>query len=337
MSLIKSWVGWKVSGASDTELPEIYPMPILIADFLKVDVVGIYTKILTDVAERTQGLSEDQSITLWDSCLKSNATTGLISLLADAMANKNELFLVYEKEVNVVRKATSEEQAKIKADYDASTKSTVGIYVSFTKYLRSDLIKFYSTLEYLTIASIYKSMNLSKAIQIALEDLRKSVGSVDAAAVIAQAKAMAEALKNGKDIMMDGKDAIKTTTPNLEAANASITLLNQKKGWYLGMPASYITGEQTTGMGTTGENDTKAVERGLKNYFESILKPVLDALFGVKVKYKSQDFRQIDQALEAMKTFELVQDKDLLSDENRKLIINGLLDIKDENDGEETE
>jgi hypothetical protein len=87
-------------------------------------------------------------------------------------------------------------------------------------------------------------------------------------------------------------------------------------------------------MGTTGENDTKAVERGLKSYFVSILKPVVDALLGVNVTYKSQDFRNISTALEVLKTFNLT-DESLVSVENKQKIINQVFELPEDAKGDE--
>jgi hypothetical protein len=93
------------------------------------------------------------------------------------------------------------------------------------------------------------------------------------------------------------------------------------------MPLSYVDGEQTPGIGSTGEADTRAVERGLKQYYITIIKPTLEALFGIKTTFKSNDFRMIASGLEALKTFELVQDNTLMSQENMKLIVSKLFDL----------
>jgi hypothetical protein len=258
--------------------------------------------------------------------VQSESSDGLITRLAKAMYDKKDLFLVYDKAVGVLREADQTEQAQIKEEYKSNAQSKTGVYISFKNYVRSDMLKLYSGLEYCTIGSLNKSMNLTKAIQIKLADLRKSVGAVDSDAVKKQAQSMAKSLSEGKDIYMDGGDSIETAKADLSATKESITFLDAKRSFYLGMPASYINGEQTGGMGTTGENDTKATERGLKNYYFSIIKPVVEAVFGASVTYKSQDFRQITQACTAMKDFSLAAD-DYITWENQKKIIEGLLDI----------
>lgn len=327
--------GAKTSVIDADDLPDIFPMAMTRESFVETDTIHIYAKILTDVIERTQGLSDEQQALLWDNCLMSESSDGLITLLAKAMASRSDLYLVYNRAVQVIRKADSAEQAQIRSDYESKVKSDVGIYVSFKGYSKSDMVKLYSSLEYATIAGLHKSVNVSKAVQFKMNNMRASVSTGDFEIVRLQAVQVAKALGKGKDVIVDGEDRIETAVPDLTATKTSIDFLNQKRSFYLGLPEAYINGIQTGGLGTTGENDAKAIERGLKNYFASIVKPVLEALFDVKVSYKSQDFRQLTQALEAMKTFELTSEE-YLSFNQKKRIIEGLLDVDpDENETEQ--
>lgn len=318
----------------ENELPEIFPLPVAMAAFIQTDVVTIYSKILTDVLERTQGLTPEQSNSLYDNCVKSNASDGLITLLSKAMTDKADLFIVYEKAVGVVRRATGTEQNEIRSDYEKQAKSSKGIFVSFKNFTRADMVKLYSALEYCTVASLYKSMNVAKATQLKFHELRANVSLNDSSIAKEQAQRLAKALSEGKDVMLDEKDSIENATPDTSSTEASMKFLNHKRAFYLGMPASYLTGEQTGGLSTTGEGDQKAVERGLKNYFTSIMKPVLDELFGIKVTYNSQDFALIASSMEVLKTFSLIDDT-LVSHENKVKIANGLLGLPENSKGDE--
>ncbi len=271
---------------------------------------------------------------MWDNCLKSESSDGLITMLSKAMTNKRDLFLIYDSGIEVIREATGEEQSQIRDDYKTKNKSALGIYISFGQYRKSDLVKLYSALEYVTICGLHKTMNLSTAIQLKFTDLRKGVSLSDSADIKSQAKAMATSLSQGKDIMLDEKDSVETAVPDLTPINQCIEYLGEKKSFFLGLPDSYICGVQTGGLGSTGEQDTKAVERGLKNYFESIIKPVLNALFQINVTYKSQDFRQIEEAMDVLKTFSLT-DEALISHDNKQLIINRLFDLPEDAKGDE--
>lgn len=330
---LSEFFGWG-SSSDSTDLPEIFPISISQSDFVDIDVVSIYSKILTDVVERTSGLTDDQIALLWDNCVKSSKQDGLVTLLSKAMSNKKDLFLVYDKPLKVLRTATSAEQAKITEDYAKQATSKVGVFISFQNYVRSDMVKLYSGLDFCTVASLHKSMNVAKAVQLKFNDMRSSVSLTDSTEVKAQAVKIANSLKNGKDVMLDAKDSIETAKPDLTAVNEAIELINQKRSFYLGLPAAYITGEQTGGLSSTGESDTKAIERGLKNYYFSIIKPVLEALFdGAVLSYKSQDIRNILGSMEVIKTFTL-SDDELISKENKTMIVNQLLGLPEDAKGD---
>lgn len=324
-----AWSFFGSSSSKGTELPKLFLLPVEQGAFINIDVKSIFQKILTDVSERAHGLSEDQKNTLWDSCLKSEHAEGLITMLAEAMTNQTDLYLVYDKTVNVLRKADFKEQQQIKEDYKKEAKSSIGVYISFAKFDKIKLIRLYSALTYCVAGALNKGMNISMALQIAIKNLRSSVGLIDAEKAEAQAKDMAKAMEEGRGVLMDVEDAIRNSMPDLTSVEKAMQFINEKLSFYLGLPASYIMGEQTTGISSTGEADTKAVERGLKNYYESIFKPVVFALFGVKTKYKSQDFRQLSSALEALKTFELVSDT-YLGPASKKKIMQSILDLDDD-------
>jgi hypothetical protein len=315
-----------VTSATQAELPDIFSLAMKSDYFVDTDVMNVYSKILTDCIDRTQGIPEKVQPLLWDNFLQNEATDGLISLISKAMAHKDDLFLVYDEAILLLRQANPEESKQIEEDYQNKGESDVGIYVSFECYHRTDMVRIYSSMEYCTVASLNKMMNLSKALQLKMNDLRGTVSLSDSAIAIEQAQAIAIALARGKDVLIDKNDEIFTGTPDISSIKESIQFLDAKKSFYYGMPLSYINGEQTPGIGSTGEADAKAVERGLRQYFTSVLKPILDALFDIKTSFKSNDFRQIASALEAIKTFELVGD-DLITLESKRLIISKLFDI----------
>jgi len=320
--------------STEVELPDAFPFMTLERDFVRMDMETIYARILTDVLERTQNISEKFKPLLWDNCLASEKSDGLVTLLVKAMIDKAELFIVFDPATLVVRKAKTEEMTQIKKDYLASGKSEVGVYLTFSNYRRTDMLKIYAALEYCAVAGLNKSMNLSTALQYKMGDLRKSVAAADAGAIADQAKAIAEALKKGKGALMDKEDTIEMAKPDLTATSAAMDFIAQKKSFYLGLPASYITGEAPKGLGDSGEGDSKAVERGLRGYYFSIIKPTVDALFGIKTDFETEDYGQISTALEVIKTFELVSDE-LVSPENKLIIVNRMLGFPDEEKGGE--
>lgn len=325
-------LGWSNSAQTpSTELPDIFPFPVLERDFIGNDIQNLYARILTDVLERTQGISDEQQVLLWDNCLGNESSEGLVTLIAKAMLNKAKLFLIYDSGVKVIRKATSQEQAEIERAYKDG-KQAPGIYITFENYTKTDMLRIYSALEYCTTAGLYKSGNISKAVQVKINDLRASVSITDSSKATTQGSAIATALKNGKDVLLDAKDIIETAKPDLTAVNASIEFIDNKRSLILGLPATYINGESSKGLGDSGEGDAKQVERGLKPFYFSIIKPVAEELFGVKTTFKSENYAGIASANETLKTFEITDDE-YLSADNKRLIINRMYGLPDDEKG----
>lgn len=319
--------GWKKSLSDQgSMLPQIFPFPIMQSVFVRSDMLSTYSKILTDTIDRTFGIPKNIEPLLWDNCVQSEANLGLITLLSQAMADQADLYLVYSPSVKVLRKANADEERKIREDYERSGRSTSGVFISFKKYRRSEMLNIYSNFEYCVLSSLHKTLNLSKAIQLKINDLRKSVAVVDSSIAISQAHEVARALGLGGDVVLDVKDMIETANPDTSSTEKAIDFLDAKRAYILGLPLSYISGEQTTGIGSTGEADMRAVERGLKQYFLSIIQPSMKAIFGVEVEFKSQDFRQLATALEALKTFDLVSEENL-SRESKQELISRMLDL----------
>lgn len=318
---MSSWLQFNASNnTAPIELPKLFELSLVESEFVKTDAVNIFSKILTDVLERTQGIPKDYLPMFWDNCLQSESDKGVITLLAEAMAGKDDLVLVVDKGLKIVRLADSSEAAKIKADYQARAKSDLGVFISFKHYKRADFVKLYSGLEYLVIASLNKSMNMAKAIQFKVSELRGSMPLNDVSVAEAQIKSIANSLNQGRDTYMDSNDSIELAKIDIDPTQKAMTFIESKRAFYLGLPTSYITGEQTTGIGSTGEADMRAVERGLKSYFFSVLKPTIEALFGVEATFKSQDFRLLSSGLEALKTFQLVDDSILGADRKKQII-----------------
>ncbi len=332
MSGFGGWFSLFGSERVNDEIPFLFPLSIEQKEFICIDVITLYSKILTDVFERSEGLSEDEETVLWDNCLESESHYGLITLVAKAMHDKANLFLVYDRAVNVIRKATEQEAAQIIADYKKQAFSSVGIYISFALYLRTDMIRLYSALEYHTVGALNKSMNVSKAVQLKISDLRSTVALVDKAEAKTQAMAMAKGLSQGRDLLLDGKDVVETAKPDLTATQAAMEFLNEKRAFYLGMPCSYITGELNSGLGDTGQADSKAIDRGLKGYFVSIVKPICKALFDKAVTFKSEDFMQLDSAVNTMKVF-AITDEELMTSDNKREILNKLFGLPEDEPG----
>lgn len=329
-----SLIGWGGAGAKDTEyqLPDVFPFAVVQHDFVRNDIETVYSRILTDVLERTLGIKNEFKVLLWDNCLGSEKSDGLVTMLAKAMFDKGELYIVFDKATNVVRKANAQEAIQIRSDYEKQAKSALGVYITFKNFKKTDMMKVYSSLEYCAIGGLHKSMNLSMALQFKMSDLRGSVGASDSSAIEANAKAVAEGLNKGRGALIDAKDIIETSKPDLTATNSAMELINKKKSFYLGLPSSYITGDLQGGLGDKSAGEAKAIERGLLLYYFSIIKPVIEAVFQIGTEFESEDYQQISTSLEVLKTFEITSDE-YISAENKLKVVNRMFGFPEDTKG----
>lgn len=325
MSSIIEMIGFKAGVSKiNAEIPEIYPMSFASTAFVKTDINFLFKKILTDCARRTKGMKEEYEATLWDNCLGNEASMGLISLMAKAISGQTELFIVFNS--GVLRIATDQEKKDIETDYKAKGSSSIGVYMNFTNFSIIEILRLYSSLEYCVLKSLNKATNISTATQLKFFDLRKSVASQNAEPIVTQMKSIADALRKGNDVGLDKEDLIEMARVDVGPTEKAMELLNQRRAYYTGLPQSYIHGEQTSGMGSTGEQDARAVDEGLLPYWMSWFKPAVEALFKIKVRYKPSDYRQISTALDTLKTFELIQN-DMISMKDKREIIWSQLDL----------
>ena len=339
-----AWLGFIGSNNRESDqLPDIFPIPISQLDFVRIDVRNIYTRILVDVLERTDGLPEDKMPLLWDNCLASENKEGLVTLIASAMADKTDLLLVYDPTTNVVRKAIDSEPEEIRNAYKVKAepvklgKGMIGLYVTFRQYIRSDMVKFYSALEFCAVGGLWKQANLSKSVQVKISDLRGSVSLGDSAKAKSQAKTIAEGMADGRDVLMDAKDVIESLTPDLTATDATLALIAKKQSNYTGMPASYFSGVgQATSMSDTGKADSKATDRGLKAYFFSIVKPILEGLFGGSMTFKGDNGENLEGALRVLETMDRTSST-YMSDENKTWVVNMAFGLDADETGDEQE
>lgn len=281
--------------------------------FINFKTALIYAKILKRCYAKSTGLTDEQALNLWDSAELSLPKYGVINLIANAMMNKAELYLVYDN--GIARVATNEEQQTIKKDYDDKAHSSVGVLVNFQKYTMTDIIKLYMGLIFDVMQAANTNINLSKALQVKILDMRKtlSVSAVDDPRE--QAKNICEALKEGKSVATDAGDSIVTTDLQTTPVVDSLKMIYGLLAAEIGVSTSFVCGELTSGMAVTGEADVNANEDGIKDFFNSVFKPILDKLFGVQIKFKTDNFRRLKEFAQMIP---YIESSEIVTDEQKK-------------------
>ena len=276
-----------------TDLIAPFCVEMKAADFVDFKVITLYAKILRRCYAKSSGLSDEQAANLWDSVDLGDAQHGIINKVSFAMAKKKELILF--KDGGIVREAEQTEADQIKKDYEERGRSDKGVYLNFKKYAMTDVLRLYIAFIFEIIRGAWVNVNLTKALQLKIADARKTIAASDAADPMQVASNVVSALKDGKSVFLDAGDEVKTTDLQTQAIKDAISLVYGLLAGELGVSTSFICGELTSGMAVTGEADVNANEDGIKDFFNSVFKPIMDKLFGVSLKFKSDNWRRIKE------------------------------------------
>jgi hypothetical protein len=317
-NIFKTYTGGQVV----TDLASPYKLQVDEKIFIDFNTSLLYQKILKRCYAKSLNFPEEAALNLWDSVELSNAQHGTISLISDAMTKKQELILV--NDAGIVRVATSEEAQEIKKDYADGKTSKKGVYMNFQKYTMTDIIKVYMSLIYDIMGGAKTNLGLTKALQIKIADLRKTIATSSSEDTVSQAKAIAGALKDGKSVGIDAGDSIVTTELQTQPIIDGLKLVYGCLASILGVSTSFICGELTSGMAVTGEADVNANEDGIKDFFNSVFKPIHDKLFDIKLKFKSDNWRKIK---EFSSIIPYIESSMYLDEGKKKELINGIFGV----------
>jgi hypothetical protein len=314
-------MGWfnnsGVNNSLITELDNPYSLNILAVKYVECEIKNIYQKILMECYNHSVNLPESKIY--FNSCLENENNSGLIILLANSMLNMGKLYLIREEEI--IRKADVAEQQKIQNDYSTIGRSDIGIYCSFKNFDKTILLKVYYAILFNVFQTVNTQMGLSSSLQLGVAGLRDLIGLDSKDKAKAQAKEISDALKAGKGVIKDVQDIFSTTQTDISPVNASIDIINKRISSCLGMPISYLTGELSAGLSSTGEGDIEKFEEGLQVYFYSIWKPVIDNLFFKDKKDKGISFKKSNwRSLEVLlKNLSLIETSELLDDATKQI------------------
>ncbi|MDR0485701.1 MAG: DUF1073 domain-containing protein [Elusimicrobiota bacterium] len=285
-----------------------FAFPIEERSFIHQRVKLLYAKILKDCFAASAGIPDKAKPLFWDTVVKSfgksNAGDGLISLLSGAMADKKDLFLVYNKDV--LRIAKDEEKQTIKESFEKGKKQNIGFWFSFSDYFLSDILRVLFSLQLAVLSSTYTGMNVSKSLFIQMDKLRELVSREESAPIEAQAKKINEGIKSSKSILIDALDKVTTINIDMTSTKTSIDYIWGIIAELINMPLYYVSGELKSGLNATGEADNAAIERGIEAFFNSIFKPVVDEIFKTDIKFISDRWRVLLSSGAALKTIETI-------------------------------
>lgn len=318
-------VGNLFGGAFGTEQVYFFDNPYLLAlretDYIRYEIESLYKKLLFDCLSRSEGILKAktkstsqaaQEIDLspyYDSVIVGDAgSKGMVSLLANAMAEKKKISIVYADQI--IRLATPDEEKLID-----SGKPSKGVACDFSNYLKSDILTVYFSLLYQAIISLNSHLKITKSLQVKISKLRELVGLKDARIANDQAKKLSAGLKDGKSVLIDELDSIESMKLDTEPASKAIELITSRVAGVIGMPVSYLNGQVATGLSAAGQGDELVIERGLQNIFNEVFKRVSDKVLGTNLKFKKNVWGMI---AERLKLLPIVESSALYDDAAKK-------------------
>jgi hypothetical protein len=305
------------------DLNSPYKISIKKNDFSLIKTRNIYKRILLRCYSRSEGATDQKKIaSLFDSKEVSDAMSGLITLIANAMAKKEQVAIIYKNGIS--RLATYQEKEEIKKDLENNNSSEVGILLDFRNYELTNLVNSYYSMIYDILDSMNTQVGLARALQIKISSLRGTVSVAGKDEPIKQAVEINEALIKGQSVLLDKNDAVETLTINSDSVKNAIMLVNSQLASDLGVSLSFVNGELTTGMSATGEADSNADEYGFQDFFDSIFKPACDKLFGWNLRFVSDDWRYFNAMIGNLI---IVENSALLSDEQKRAFADRLMPI----------
>lgn len=305
-------------------MPRPFELQICFEDFVNKKLQNIYIAMLQECYKQSKGLDEKQAASLWDNFnyISSNATRGVIRLLAEAMATRSTAFIVYDKATGIARKALGDEQAQIMRDYEEKAKSDIGIACNFNRFYVTDLLKTYLGLLYNTLEAANTQVGLAKAVQVKAKDLRTTQSNDSNNEFIKQARSIVEGVKHGQSVLIDKDDMLELTKTDTKPTQEAVAFYSQLMAGELRVSTSFINGVLTAGMNSTGEAELDTNEDGIENFFTSIFKPACDNLFDVNLEFVTDNYRKIASMV---KVLPYLESSEVVTTEQTQDFVNRML------------
>lgn len=295
-------------------------------DFVDYMVSDLYQSIFTMCFDKIifpdaeKDFKDKITPSFYDNLSVEGINKGIIKNLAYGIVQNQTFFLVNASAGDniIIRQGTQEELQKYEKE-QGNIKNQ--IQMDFTKYNQSKVLKLFYSMIYWIIRATNTNVKISNSVLVKIARLRELVAKEDAEEVIKQAKEINDAIKKGNSIIADKDDTMERLEINSQAIKDALDVAFSLISGLIKMPLSFVNGELTTGLTQTGDSDNLAIERGLKNYYYTILKPCIEKLFETKTRFSSDNTTKLKTLIGILPQLEL---STLLTDEEKRLIIEDL-------------
>ena len=290
----------------------------MVSDLYQSILTMCFDKIIFPDAEKD--FKDKITPSFYDNLSVEGINKGIIKNLAYGIVQNQKVFLVNASAGDniIVRQGTQEELQKYEKE-QGNIKNQ--IQMDFTKYNQSKVLKLFYSMIYWIIRATNTNVKISNSVLVKIAKLRELVAKEDAEEVIKQAKEINDAIKRGNSIVADKDDTMERLEINSQATKDALDVAFSLVSGLIKMPLSFVNGELTTGLTQTGDSDNLAIERGLKNYYYTILKPCTEKLFDTKIRFTSDNTAKLKTLIGILPQLEL---STLLTDDEKRAIIEDL-------------
>lgn len=248
--------------------------------FIETTTKSLYERIIfTVIKDVNTNDKKLELITLSASNDYSPASYGFVHFMAEAMANKKQMFV---EKISIGNQFIFK-----KADPSRYNEPNI-IEFDFRKFEQASLMKEYYGMLFLALQGAAKGIRISQGLLLKISRLSEMMADKrQVAAVEAQLNQVSTALREAKTAYLDaGSDAVFATfdtEPTEKAVDFVYQLLSNLTGYSIG----FLKGEKSgSSLSDTGESDKKQNREATEFYFLSVIQSVLEAIFKETFKLK---------------------------------------------------
>ena len=95
----------------------------------------------------------------------------------------------------------------------------------------------------------------------------------------------------------------------------------------LGVSLSFVCGELTSGLSVSGEANANFDESGIRDFFITVFKPIVDKLFGVSLRFKTDNWRKVREYAQILP---YIESSALLTDKQKEQLAVELMGVGEE-------
>ena len=312
---------------SPKDLPagiEINPLQLTRQRFIEIAIRELYSRIMFSTVEMVampKDMSKsDFAVTVYDRH-SPKMIKGLIRHIVDAMADGSSLTL---RKTPIPNRKNGYFFKDLVATHNEKPADIVEM--DFSEYDRTDVLVEYYGMIFDSIVGAARLIRVGSSIILKIADLSDLISDREILiAVEAQLEQIQQALEEGKTGYMDKNSDIMMPEVKVEPVAAQLKFAYSLICNATGRPMSFVNGEMAASLGSTGEGDRKQNRQASIYDFNSILRGILEAVFGADFEIKP-DIESLPNLADFMSTIEM---SGLLADDEKRRILSQYLSLDD--------